>query len=254
MISAMAMGLIGAGTKAIGGTVKGVLGYIDRRKGVKALERLGDAPEYEISDEVKANQNIARYYGQQGLDENTLYNYKRGLERNLTATTSAVMNAGGSVNAIGRAEDKFIQGQGQISALNFQALQQNRKALMTANNDMAQAKDRVFAFKLKNYNNQREEANNLRRQGTTAMLSGITDIAGAGMDAVKAMNMPSNKMEGSGSNDMFGSEQKQMLGEQTQFNGGGLDDMNWMQSTPDFDYELQNPFDINYNPNQVGYA
>jgi len=176
MIDPISMALIGAGIKTIGGLVKGGMGISDYRRGKKMLDDLGERPEYEIPEEIGQNQSIAQYYGQQGLDANTLYNYRRNLERGMSSTTSAVLQGGGSINRVGQAYDKYQTGLGRVAAMDNQARVVNRNALVQANLNMAQYEDRAFGFELGNYNRDRTEAMNLKQQGMTSAIGAIGDI------------------------------------------------------------------------------
>lgn len=178
MIDPVTLGLIAKGVGAIAG---GIQGYSDMRKGSKALKALGDTPQYIIPEEIEQNQNIAKYYAQQGLDAETLYGYRRDAERGLTSTTSAMLNAGGSINSVGRAYDNFLQGNSKIAQLNNQALVANRKNLTDANLDMATKLDDLFAFRLKDYNNKRQEALGMKQAGKTALFGAIGSLAGTGV-------------------------------------------------------------------------
>lgn len=203
------LALIGSGMKVASGLVKGASGYIDRRKGKKALDELGERPEYEIPDEIGRNQAMARYNATSGLDAETLQNYKQNLERGLSANNNAVLQAGGSINSVNRGYDQYQQGLGKVAQLNFQALQDNRKSLMEANKDKAYYDDQRFAIKLKNYNVDREEALNLKRKGTTAMMSGFSNIGkglmGAGSEWNKMSLDKGGDSEGDSDNvDEFG--------------------------------------------------
>ena len=198
------MGLVRSGIKLLGAGANVAVGYSDRKKGIKALGALGDRPEYEIPDEIGRNQALAQYYATSGLDADTMYNYKQNLERGLSANNNAVLQAGGSINSVNRGYDQYQQGLGKVAQLNFQALQANRQALMEANKDKAFYDDQQFAFKLKNWNVDREEALNLKREGTTSMTNGFSQFGKGLMSAGSDWNKMSLDKGGGGNGGSVG--------------------------------------------------
>jgi hypothetical protein len=170
---------IGVGLMAAAGAAKTVHGISQERRAARMAEK-NKRPGYKIEDEYYDNLRLANTMAQGGLGAPALSYYTSNAERGLSASTDAMLRAGGSPNSILGAYDMFNRNLGAIAATDSQLRAQNIRYFMDRNNDVAQQKTMRWSLnEYEPYKDIARTATALRATGTENMFNGISQIGGA---------------------------------------------------------------------------
>jgi len=167
---------IGLGISAAAGAAKSIFGAKQAAEGRRLAAR-NTRPEFDIAKEYFDNQALAANLAQSGLPASSLDYYTRNLERGLSSSTGAMLQAGGGPNAIAGAFDQYSQGLSGVAAADAQAKTQNIRYLMDRNKDIAE--QRTMQWSLNQYEPYKDRAltaSQLQAQGTENLFGGISQV------------------------------------------------------------------------------
>ncbi|MFX1709064.1 hypothetical protein PV783_34170 [Chitinophaga sp. CC14] len=170
---------IGFGIMAAAGAAKSIVGASQAAK-AKRLAAQNQRPDFEISPEYYQNQALAQSMAQTGLPESSLQYYTSNLERGLSGTNSAALQAGGGPNAIASGFDSYRMGLGEVAARDAEMKNANIRYLIDRNRDIAEQRTMQWSLnKYEPYKDTARLASQLQAQGTENIFSGISQVGGA---------------------------------------------------------------------------
>lgn len=111
-----------------------------------AMSKLGERPQYETPESVKAATGISQRMAQSGLPDAQLENYQRGADRNLATTLDAAIGSGSGMNSVQGAYQNSLDAYTDILSMDAGARLQNKRAYVNQLN--VQAEDERTAFQL----------------------------------------------------------------------------------------------------------
>jgi hypothetical protein len=156
------------------------------KKGLSMFENT-PFPEYDIPQEVSANQAIAARLAMSGLPDEQIQAAMNNIQRNQTFGLNALQSRGGTVGAVnslvGTSNTAELNLEGQDAA----AREANQRQLMEANSMMAQYRDKAYQVnKLQRYLMRMGMASSLMQMGNQGFNQGLNQIgislAGAGQN------------------------------------------------------------------------
>lgn len=187
------------------GVFKTVAGAIGKAKANKALRtNAANRPKYQIQTPILDNQRIAESRASQGLSDGAIETYRSGAQRGLTASLSAMLMGGGSMNSVGELMDSYLAKSGQLSLMDEQMRVSNVKTLMDQNKEMGGELDKKFQFNVwAPWADRQQDLTSKVKESNKLLWSGISDMGSA------AANYASARQYEDQGNNVFGQTAQQ---------------------------------------------
>lgn len=170
-------GMTGNVSNLIGGTIQGITGFFQKKKGNKILKD-NPRPTYAIPTEVLANQEAAKQMADEGLASQQYSNAQKNIQRQQVAALANAQDRklGGAL--IGGIQQKSNDAMGDLDVADAQARRQNQLNLQNVNNQVASYRDKAFDWNqrqkyIQNYN----YGMGLVGQGNANLYGGIDKLA-----------------------------------------------------------------------------
>lgn len=173
-ISSMA-GNIGAGAS---GLLSGITGFFQKKQGNKLLSQ-NPFPTEGMPSEVLENQQLARVAAQEGMPSEQYAQAQKDIQRNQAAALNAATDRRSGVASIGAIQGASDNATGQLNAQSAEMRRQNLGQLLTANNQGASWKDKLFDWNQRaKYEQNRAYGMSLVGAGNANMIAGADKLIG----------------------------------------------------------------------------
>ncbi len=161
------------------------LGYgaYQKNKAKKAYDAIGDA-NYDISQQYYDNVGLAENLAQTGWSQDATNFYTQQLQQGLQSSTSAILNAGGSINDFSKAYSNFTNGVKSFALEGDRLRQSNLARLFQERSALAREETQQWAInKYKKNQDQKAAAaqwlagaNNTMNQGLNTTIQGASQV------------------------------------------------------------------------------
>ena len=162
----------------VGGAFNFVTGAYQYVKGTKALKNL-ERPEYRRPSEIDGNVQIAEQIMYEGLPAASKQAYNRQVQRQQAAMLASQGSLNAQLSGLAASNVAAMDATSRLYIEDANARLRGKETLMQANRELAQYKDREFAYDYQDYLEDRDFAYALIGSGMQNMASGL-DYAGSG--------------------------------------------------------------------------
>lgn len=248
------MGAVSAGT----GLISGISGLFQKSR-AKKLARENVRPTYQIPSEILANKELAQLYANQGMPAEQMAQAEKGIGRSQAASLAASVDKRGGLGTIAGIQGATQNAEANLAAQSAAMRMQNIRGLMSANEQLAQYRDKAFEWnQAQKYRENAQAANALMAAGQQNINQGISGVLGGAADIYMGTKGQSsgNTMK-SVANPQIQSAQAQGLNTFMQ-NRPTIDTSSWnqMQSQPVFSTPIVNPYtspQANITPDEAAF-